>query len=196
MSEVSSDRPAAGRAPQDPTPSGGSSSDGTPSDGAPSDRAPSDWAPSDWAPSDGAPSDGERRLAAGELAAARSGLSRALWAALGLTFVGVGGLGVVVPGLPTTPFLLLAAACFARSSPRLYAWLLRNPTFGPLIEDFRAGRGVSMRVKVTALSMMAAFVTFALLVPLRGKLGPTLLVAAVAAVGAAYILRLPTRRAE
>lgn len=186
MSEVPSDRPAAGRAPQDPTPSGGSSSDGSPSDGATSDRAPSDRAPSDR----------ERRLAAGELAAARSGLSRALWAALGLTFVGVGGLGVVVPGLPTTPFLLLAAACFARSSPRLYAWLLRNPTFGPLIEDFRAGRGVSMRVKVTALSMMAAFVTFALLVPLRGKLGPTLLVAAVAAVGAAYILRLPTRRAE
>lgn len=176
MSEVPSDRPAAGRAPQESTPSGGVSSRGASSEGNPSDR--------------------EGRLAAGELAAARSGLSRALWAALGLTFVGVGGLGVVVPGLPTTPFLLLAAACFARSSPRLYAWLLRNPTFGPLIEDFRAGRGVSMRVKVTALSMMAAFVTFALLVPLRGKLGPTLLVAAVAAVGAAYILRLPTRRAE
>ena len=85
------------------------------------------------------PTDAERREAAEALAGKRSGLSRALWATLGLAFVGVGAVGVVVPGLPTTPLLLLAAACFARSSPRLYAWLLRNPTFGPLIEDFRAG---------------------------------------------------------
>ena len=106
----------------------------------------------------------------------------------------IGAIGVVVPGLPTTPLLLLAAACFARSSPRLYAWLLRNPTFGPLIEDFRAGRGVSVRVKATALSMMAAFVSFALLVPLRDRVAPSAIVAVVALVGAGYILRLPTRR--
>lgn len=142
------------------------------------------------------PTDAERREAAEALAGKRSGLSRALWATLGLAFVGVGAVGVVVPGLPTTPLLLLAAACFARSSPRLYAWLLRNPTFGPLIEDFRAGRGVSLRVKATALTMMAGFVAFALLVPLRGKPVPTAVVAAVAVIGAVYILRLPTRRPD
>jgi len=108
--------------------------------------------------------------------------------------VAIGAVGVVVPGLPTTPLLLLAAACFARSSPRLYAWLLRNPTFGPLIEDFRAGRGVSLRVKITALTMMAGFVAFALLVPLRDRQVPSALVAVTALVGAVYILRLPTRR--
>jgi len=140
------------------------------------------------------PTDEERRAAAARLSESRSGLSRALWALLGLTFVAIGAIGVVVPGLPTTPLLLLAAACFARSSPRLYAWLLRNPTFGPLIEDFRAGRGVSVRVKATALSMMAAFVSFALLVPLRDRVAPTAIVAVVALVGAGYILRLPTRR--
>lgn len=142
------------------------------------------------------PTDEERREAAERLAGARSGLSRALWAMLGLAFVAVGAVGVVVPGLPTTPLLLLAAACFARSSPRLYAWLLRNPTFGPLIEDFRAGRGVSLRVKLTALSMMAAFVTFALLVPLRDRTAPSLIVGLVALIGAGYILRLPTRRPQ
>jgi uncharacterized membrane protein YbaN (DUF454 family) len=102
-------------------------------------------------------------------------------------------LGVVVPGLPTTPLLLLAAACFARSSPRLYAWLLRNRTFGPMIEDYRAGRGVSRRVKASALGMMSIFVAFALLVPLRGKAVPSALVLALALAGAAYVLRLPTR---
>ena len=116
-------------------------------------------------------------------------------ALLGLAFVAIGAVGIVVPGLPTTPLLLLAAACFARSSPRLYAWLLRNPTFGPLIEDFRAGRGVSARVKVTALTMMTAFVAFALLVPLRERPLPSTVVAVVAVIGAGYILRLPTRRA-
>ena len=119
---------------------------------------------------------------------------RWLWLLGGLFFVAVGAVGIVVPGLPTTPLLLLAAACFARSSPRLYAWLLRNKTFGPLIEDYRAGRGVSMRVKVSAISVMAVFVSFALWAPLRGKPVPAALVLTLALVGAAYILRLPTRR--
>lgn len=123
----------------------------------------------------------------------RPGWERALWSLCGLGFVAVGGVGIVIPGLPTTPFLLLAAACFARSSPRLYAWLLRNRTFGPLIEDYRAGRGVTKRVKVSALSVMGLFVTFALAVPLRGKWIPAAVVLAAALGGAAFILRLPTR---
>jgi uncharacterized membrane protein YbaN (DUF454 family) len=145
-------------------------------------------------PATTAPTEAERLAAAERLAGSRSRLSRGLWALLGLAFVAIGAVGVVVPGLPTTPLLLLAAACFARSSPRLYAWLLRNPTFGPLIEDFRAGRGVSLRVKITALTMMAGFVAFALLVPLRDRQVPSALVAVTALVGAVYILRLPTRR--
>lgn len=123
----------------------------------------------------------------------RPAWERALWVVGGLAFVGIGAVGVVVPGLPTTPMLLLAAACFARSSPRLYHWLLTNRTFGPLIEDYRAGRGVSARVKVSALSMMGLFVAFALLVPLRGRTGPSIAVGLAALAGAAYVLRLPTR---
>lgn len=118
---------------------------------------------------------------------------RLLWVAGGLGFVAIGAVGVVVPGLPTTPLLLLAAACFARSSPRLYRWLLANKTFGPLIEDYRAGRGVSMPVKVSAISVMAAFVSFALLFPLRGRWLASAVVLGAALFGAAFILRLPTR---
>lgn len=124
----------------------------------------------------------------------RSPWERGLWLVGGLFFVAVGAVGIVIPGLPTTPLLLLAAACFARSSPRLYAWLLRNKTFGPLIDDYRAGRGVSMRVKVSAITVMTIFVTFALWVPLRGKPIPAALVGTLALVGAIYIIRLPTRR--
>lgn len=129
----------------------------------------------------------------GFVARPRPAWERALWVVGGLVFVAVGAVGVVVPGLPTTPMLLLAAACFARSSPRLYHWLLTNRTFGPLIADYRAGRGVSRRVKASALSMMGLFVAFALLVPLRGRPAPSLAVALAALVGAAYVLRLPTR---
>ncbi len=118
---------------------------------------------------------------------------RLLWIAGGLGFVAIGAVGVVVPGLPTTPLLLLAAACFARSSPKLYRWLLANPTFGPLIKDYRAGRGVTARVKASAISVMAVFVTFALFVPLRGRWVPAAIVLAAALFGAGFILRLPTR---
>ena len=130
------------------------------------------------------------------LSANRPTWQRALWVLGGVGFVAIGAVGIVVPGLPTTPLLLLAAACFARSSPRLYRWLLENKTFGPLIGDFRAGRGVSARVKKSAIATMSLFVGFALLVPLRGSLLPSLVVVAVALAGAGYILRLPTRRAE
>lgn len=67
-----------------------------------------------------------------------TGLRRALYVALGLFFVVLGLVGVVTPGLPTTPFLLLAAFFFVRSSPRLHAWLLRSRLFGGLIDQ---GRG-------------------------------------------------------
>lgn len=132
--------------------------------------------------------------AEGRPAVGRPTWQRALWVLGGLGFVAIGAIGVVVPGLPTTPLLLLAAACFARSSPRLYRWLLENETFGPLIGDFRAGRGVSARVKTSAISMMSLFVGFALLVPLRGRTVVSAVVLALALVGAGYVLRLPTRR--
>ena len=76
------------------------------------------------------------------------------WRILGLFFVALGTLGVFLPLLPTTVFILAAAWCFARSSPKLHAWLLGNRTFGPMIRDWEANRCVSLRVKVVALSMI------------------------------------------
>ena len=77
-----------------------------------------------------------------------------LWITLGLFFLLLGGIGVVLPLLPTTPFVLLAAACFARSSPRMHGWLLQSELFGPMLRDWDENKCVSRKVKWLAISMM------------------------------------------
>lgn len=74
--------------------------------------------------------------------------------ALGWAAVALGGVGIVVPGLPTTGFFVLAAACFARSSPRFERWVLGLPKIGPMVRDHRAGLGMPRRAKVVAVAMM------------------------------------------
>ena len=88
---------------------------------------------------------------------------KALWVIAGSVFVVLGAFGVILPGLPTTPFLILAAACYIRSSQRLYDWLIANKTFGPYLKDYREGKGIPRRAKKIALVMMTIFVGYAVL---------------------------------
>ena len=83
-------------------------------------------------------------------------MRRQLWIAAGCTCVALGAAGVVLPLLPTTPFVLLAAWCFARSSPRLHDWLLAHRLFGPLIANWREHRAISRIAKRASLLSMAA----------------------------------------
>ena len=76
---------------------------------------------------------------------------RFLWLLLGLGATGCGIVGAVLPLVPTTPFLLLAAFAFAKSSPRLHAWLTTHPQFGPLIENWQQHRAIGRGAKRTAL---------------------------------------------
>lgn len=78
-----------------------------------------------------------------------------IWLALGFISVGAAAAGVVLPLVPATPFLLVAAFAFARSSPRLQAWLLGHPRFGPLITDWRTEGAISRPTKTVALATMA-----------------------------------------
>ncbi|WP_370323903.1 YbaN family protein [Euzebya sp.] len=122
----------------------------------------------------------------------RSPLVRGLWIALGLLCVAVGGIGVVVPGLPSTVFFIGAAACFTRSSPRLEAWVLNLPGVGQTVADFRAGRGMPRRAKVIAITSIVVFggagAVFGLTTPVaRGVL------AVLCAIGIIAVLRVPTR---
>jgi hypothetical protein len=74
--------------------------------------------------------------------------------ALGLLFLGLGIVGVFLPLLPATPFVLLAAACFARSSEKWHRWILANNTFGPMIRNWEQNRCISLRVKAIAIASM------------------------------------------
>lgn len=123
----------------------------------------------------------------------RTGAVRIVWLAAGVAAVGLGGVGVVVPGLPTTVFFIIAASCFARSSPRFERWVLELPGIGPMVSDHRRGLGMPRRAKVIALSMMWAAILLSS-VALRER--PVIVAVLVAAglVGSAYILgRVPTR---
>ncbi|MEO1167344.1 MAG: YbaN family protein [Pseudomonadota bacterium] len=81
---------------------------------------------------------------------------RLFWLIVGLVALGLGLIGTVLPLVPTTPFLLLAAFGFARSSPRLAAWLDRHPQFGPLIANWREHRAIGRRAKIAAMVVIIA----------------------------------------
>ena len=84
----------------------------------------------------------------------RRRMPRPVLLGIGWTCVGIGFVGVFVPGLPTTTFLLIAAWCFLRSSDRAYNWLLGHRVLGPYVRDFLSGKGMPMRSKVIAFTAM------------------------------------------
>jgi uncharacterized protein len=146
-----------------------------------------------------ADADGELRQsdAQTEVRLSSSPLKRALWLCLGMLFLSLGMIGVLLPGLPTTPFMLLAAACFARSSQRFYSWLVNNPLFGDKVRRYRAGHGISPRIKLIAVSLTGLFVGYAALFGIPSELlFLRITVASIGVFGVWFILSRPTDRDE
>jgi uncharacterized membrane protein YbaN (DUF454 family) len=85
---------------------------------------------------------------------ARGTWVRILLIIAGTLFTGLGIVGIFVPVLPTTPFLLLAAACYARSSQRFYGWLLNNKWFGNYIRNYLERKGIPLKVKVLTIILL------------------------------------------
>ncbi|MEJ5311963.1 MAG: YbaN family protein [Anaerolineae bacterium] len=81
-------------------------------------------------------------------------LRKGILATGGILAVGLAVIGIFVPVLPTTPFLLLAAACFVRSSDRLYHWLIHHQWFGPYIRHYREYRAITLQAKIVALALL------------------------------------------
>jgi uncharacterized membrane protein YbaN (DUF454 family) len=123
------------------------------------------------------------------------GPARLLWLGLGWLCTGLGFVGTAVPLLPTTPFLLLAAYAFSRSSLRFYAWLLDNRTFGPFIRDWRAGLGIPVRAKASAVSLLTLSLGSSIVL-FVSALWAQLLLGAIGVSVSAYLLTRPTRRAS
>lgn len=117
---------------------------------------------------------------------------RWLWLAAGLVCVGLGGIGIVVPGWPTTIFFILAAGAFTRSSPRLESWVLGLPGVGAAVRDYREGHGMPRRAKIVAVTSVIVFGGGALLFAVTTP-APRLTILLLCAIGIAVILRQPTR---
>ena len=83
-------------------------------------------------------------------------MTRPFWTILGFLALALGAIGVVLPVLPTTPFVILAAFAFAKGSPRLAAYLENHAIFGPILQDWRTHGAIATRFKVLALAMMLA----------------------------------------
>jgi len=93
----------------------------------------------------------------------KSPVLRHLLMGLGFLSVGLAVVGIVLPLLPTTPFLLLAAWCFSRSSRKFHHWLLSNRWFGQYIKDYQSGKGIPTRAKISALTLLWASILFTII---------------------------------
>lgn len=127
-------------------------------------------------------------------AADRGVMKRRLLMICGWVLVALGAIGIAVPILPTTPFMLLAAACFSASSKKAYAFLTRNRFFGPYIEHYRTKRGVSVGAKVRAILLLWTLLCLSALA--IGTLEAALGLGAVGIGVTAHLLLLKTRPRE
>lgn len=114
----------------------------------------------------------------------------------GSVCLGAGVIGIFVPLLPTTPFLLLAAALYMRSSPRLYAWLLANRYLGTYIRNYRERKALPRRVKVFTLALMWTSSLWCIVVPLAPWLWAQVALGAVAVGVTWHLLSFATLRRE
>lgn len=115
-----------------------------------------------------------------------------LLVAAGMVSLGLAVLGVVLPGLPTTPFVLLAGICFAKGSPRAHAWLLGHRLFGPMVRDWDTHHSLPLKVKWLSTSLMTVMVLLSAW-HLAERPALQALVLVLGAVGAGVVWRIPTR---
>ena len=90
-------------------------------------------------------------------------IKRLMYLVFGIISFCLGAVGVIIPGLPTTPFMILSSILFLRSSDRMYKWLINHPKFGKYVLDFKKGKGINLKTKIYAQSMMLLTVTLSLL---------------------------------
>jgi len=125
-------------------------------------------------------------------------LVKTLWFIAGTICMVLGAIGIVLPILPTTPFLLAAAACYYKSSERMHRWLLNNKWFGEYIRNYTEGKGLTMKTKITALTVLWITIIFSTvfmldrLLPAMIVLPMQIIMIAVAIAVSTHILRLPT----
>ena len=108
----------------------------------------------------------------------------------GTISVGIGIIGIFLPLLPTTPFLLLAAACYARSSKRFYIWLLKNKYFGKYIRNYRKGKGIPFITKLFSIVLLWTTITISIIIIKTDWISVLLII--IALLVSWHIVSIPT----
>ena len=120
-------------------------------------------------------------------------LPKIIYFSFGLFLTGLGLVGVIIPGLPTTIFMILAAACFFRSSTKMYNWVINHPLFGESVLSFRSGKGIPIKAKYTSIIMMWFFISTSIFFFLHSHaLWLKTIIALSGFIGTVFILRQPT----
>lgn len=119
-------------------------------------------------------------------------IKRVLFYILGMFFVGLGIAGYILPGLPGTVFLILAAACFVRSSDRMYKWVTEHKLFGSPVKKFLETGGIPYKIKIIAVLSIIVFSSISLFAAPYSIVFFKLPVALLAIIGISYILTRPT----
>jgi uncharacterized membrane protein YbaN (DUF454 family) len=122
-----------------------------------------------------------------------SSFRKGLFVVAGTVFLALGGLGVFLPILPTTPFLLLSAAFYYKGSERMHRWLLNNKWFGSYIKNYKEGRGISTKGKIFTLLLLWMTISFSGLF-LVDVLAIQLILLVTAAAVSIHVAALPTFR--
>lgn len=121
-----------------------------------------------------------------------TGAKKLAYLAIGTVSLALGVIGIILPVLPTTPFILLTAYCYYRGSPRFHEWLLNHKTLGPIVEEYGDGEGMTRNSKYTAIAMTWIAVSLTAIF-LLDTIQQRALVISLAIIGTIVILRLKTR---
>jgi uncharacterized membrane protein YbaN (DUF454 family) len=124
----------------------------------------------------------------------RTSLIRSLFVVAGTICVCLGAIGIVLPVLPTTPFLLLAAACYMRGSERMHKWLLNNRWFGSYIKNYREGKGISAKGKFVSIVTLWVAISISVFIVNIFLLHIALII--IATLVSIHIVKVPTYKKE
>jgi len=120
-----------------------------------------------------------------------SKLRKGLFVVAGSIFLALGCVGIVLPILPTTPFLLLSAACYYKGSERMHRWMLNNRWFGNYIKNYKEGKGLSLKAKVLTLALLWIVISYSALFVVNVLIIQVILFAIAVGVSL-HIVTLPT----
>lgn len=123
----------------------------------------------------------------------KSSILRVVLIVVGTVSVGIGVIGIFVPLLPTTPFLVLSAICYLRSSERFYKWLINNRLLGDYVKNWMEGRGITIRMKVSMICLLILTIAFSIVFVVNSLVVRVILLLIMIGVSI-HIIRLPTYR--